>query len=89
MAGLLITRGAAEAAILAEAYLMGRPGYLDSVKALLETAADVADGVDLNDPTGRAANTARHTLGIIGSDIMETVRQARVYVRKARGAAQG
>lgn len=86
MASLLITLGDAEAAILAKAYLMGRPGYLDSVKALMETATDVAD--DLGSPTPAKVANARHTLGAIGGDIVETVRQARVYVRKAGEAAQ-
>lgn len=86
MASLLITLGDAEAAILAKAYLTGRPGYLDSVKALMETAADVADDLNVTQPAKVAI--ARNTLGAIAVDIMETVRQARVYVAKAREAAQ-
>ena len=87
MAGLLITIGDAEAAILAKAYLMGRPGYLDSVKALMETASDVA--ADLGSPTPAKVANARNLLGIVAGDIMETVRQARVYVAKAREASHG
>ncbi|MFY7951242.1 MAG: hypothetical protein ACOVT5_01930 [Armatimonadaceae bacterium] len=87
MAALLITLGDDEAAILAKAYLAGRPGYLDSVKALMETAADVA--ADLGSPTPAKVASARNLLGSIGGDIMETVRQARVYVAKAREASHG
>ena len=85
MASLLITLGDAEAATLAKAYLAGRPGYLRSVDALLETAADVADDTDATCPSSVAATRA--TLQQIGADVAECVRQAAHYL-KPRGASQ-
>jgi hypothetical protein len=77
---LLVTLGAAERDALDRARDAGRPGYWDSVNALLETAADVAgaQGVELA--------SVRHTLGEIASDILATVRQARAYLAKTQGA---
>lgn len=84
MASLVITLGDAEAATLAKAYLMGRPGYLRSVDALLETAADVADDTDATRPS--AVEATRATLQQVALDVAECVRQADRYL-KAREAS--
>lgn len=80
MASLLITLGDAEAAVLAKAYFMGRPGYLRSVDALLETAADVAQ--DANGTSPAAMLAARNTLAAIADDVHMTIKQAMLYVAK-------
>lgn len=79
MANLLITLGDAESAVLAKAYLMGRPGYLDSVKELLEVAADVSEHVDASRPA--AVKVARATLAQIADDVRETIQSCARYVR--------
>jgi hypothetical protein len=72
---LLVTLGDYERNTLDRAKAAGRPGYWDAVTAMLDTAADVIDEAG-------SVDEARHILGIIAADILETVRQARVYVRK-------
>lgn len=73
---LLVTLGAPERAALDRARDAGRPGYWDSVNALLETAADIAgaQGVEIA--------SVRNTLTEIASDILKTCKQASVYARQ-------
>lgn len=72
---LLVTLGAAERAALDRAREAGRPGYWDSVNALLETAADIAGA------QGIEIASVRNTLTEIASDILKTCKQASAYAR--------
>lgn len=79
MATLNVAIGEPESAILARAAMAGRPGYLDTVTALLETAADVAEHCDVTNKRERDA--ALHTLADIARLCAVTIRQAQAYVR--------
>ena len=70
---LLVSMGAAERAALDAARDAGRPGYWDAVNEMLSVAADSVDPANVE--------RSRALLDTVARDVMETVRQARVYVR--------
>jgi hypothetical protein len=72
---LTVTIGAPELDALNWAAHNGRPGYLESVHALIETAADIAEHSRFD----------RKTLNEVAADIAETIRAAHRF-NQTKGA---